>query len=185
MTCLAAEIPLAVALNPAELLDHAQEMANHHDGRGRPRPIWLRRAVSAAYYAAFHAIGLAVTAQLAPHASDADRYRLCRSIDHRALADVSAWVRGQRGNGSRKQHVQAIVTELRSDEAISDLAGDLSALQAARHRADYDHLYILDKATALTHVAQAQRVLRLLDQHTGEPNLERFLALLALHTQRL
>lgn len=96
---------------------------------------------------------------------------------------MSAWVRGQKGDGSGKQHVQAIVTELRSDQAMSDLARDHSALQAARHQADYDHLYVLDKATTLTHVAQAERVLHLLDRHTGEPGLENFLALLALHTQ--
>ena len=172
----------AVPIDPRKLLGHARSLANHQDGAGRPRPVWLRRAVSSAYYSAFHAVSLATTLQLAPLSSSDDRHRLSRSIDHGRLAEVCGWVRKQKA-GAGKQHVQAIVSDLQSNAAIQELATHVAELQEARHQADYDHLYVVGKATALTHVAQAKRVLELLDHHQPDPDLQNFLALVALHTQ--
>ncbi len=85
--------------------------------------------------------------------------------------------------GAGKQHVQAIVSDLQSNPVIQELATHVAELQEARHQADYDHLYVVGKATALTHVAQASRVLELLDHHQSDPDLQSFLALIALNTQ--
>ncbi len=176
-------MPQAVPIDPKKLLEHARALATHQDGAGRPRPVWLRRAVSSAYYSAFHAVSLATTLQLAPQSSSEDRYRLSRSIDHGRLAEVCGWVRGQKGDGAGKQHVQAIVSDLRLNPAMQELATHIAELQEARHQADYDHLYVVGKAMALTHVAQASEVLKLLDKHQSDADLQSFLALVALHTQ--
>lgn len=176
-------MPQAVPIDPKKLREHARALATHQDGAGRPRPVWLRRAVSSAYYSAFHAVSLATTLQLAPQSSSEDRYRLSRSIDHGRLAEVCGWIRGQKGDGAGRQHVQPIVSDLRLNPAIQELATHIAELQEARHQADYDHLYVVGKATALTYVAQASRVLELLDQSSSDPYLQSFLALIALNTQ--
>jgi hypothetical protein len=174
-------MPAAVPIAPQALLDHALQLATHQSGAGRPRAIWLRRAVSAAYYASFHALSLAIVRQLAPNSTPDDQYRLCRSLDHARVADVCAWVRGQPGTG--KQQVQSIVTNLQGSSDIKQLALIISTLQEQRHRADYDHLASFDKASTLGYVSQGQRAINLLTVVPETPDGELFLALVALHTQ--
>jgi hypothetical protein len=66
-------------LYPRELLDLAYRLAGQDGGRGRPRTVDLRRAVSTAYYASFHPSWTAATELLgAPN-------------DHR-VADVCRWI---------------------------------------------------------------------------------------------
>ncbi len=174
-------MPIPVPIAPPALLDHARELASHQTGAGRPRAIWLRRAVSAAYYASFHALSLAIVQQLAPNSTPDDQYRLCRSVDHTRVAEVCGWIRGQTGSG--RQQVQPIVKNLQASTEIKQLALILSTLQEQRHRADYDHLASFDKATTLGYVRQAERALELLGRLAVTPDMEMFLALLALHTQ--
>ncbi|CAN5778108.1 hypothetical protein BH20ACT7_BH20ACT7_17070 [soil metagenome] len=53
------------------------------------------------------------------------------------------------------------------------------------HLADYDHRASFDKATSVSHVQQSARVLNTLDTLAGDSDedLERFLALVAVHAQ--
>lgn len=171
----------AVPIDPRKLIAHARDLAAHHEGAGRPRPIWLRRAVSASYYAIFHGLALATATQVLPSGTEEERCRLCRSLEHGALADVCGWIGGQPGAG--KEHVKSLVRALQDHRDIRELAGILVGLQENRHLADYDHLTGFDKAGTLTLIAQAERGLDILDRLVGTRNLERFLALVAFHTR--
>ncbi len=172
---------VAVAIDPRRVIDHARDLARHQSGAGRPRPVWLRRAVSAAYYAVFHAFALHIAGQVLPQGSSADQQRLTRSLEHNALREVCQWVTGKPGAG--KQHVQPIVASLQGDPNIRQLASITFRLQEGRHLADYDHLAGFDKASALSFVNEAEVVLDGLDTLAGGPKLEQLLALIALHSK--
>src|SRR5207249_2010111 len=126
---------------------------------GRPRTVWLRRAVSAAYYSVFHGIALATTKQLAPSSSREDWLGFCRSIEHHRLVEVCSWIGGRKA-AAGKEHVRLIVSRLRSNPDVRELAGIVGRLQQERHRADYDHLSAFEKREALTLVEEAERALR-------------------------
>jgi uncharacterized protein (UPF0332 family) len=172
---------VAVAIDPRRVVEHAGELARHQSGAGRPRPIWLRRAVSAAYYAVFHAFALRVARQVLPQGSSGDQQRLTRSLEHTALREVCQWVIGNPGAG--KQHIQPIVASLQGDPSVKQLASITFRLQEARHLADYDHFAAFDKASALSSVNEAEVVLNTLDALSGHANLEQLLALIALHSK--
>lgn len=167
-------------LRPRALVRHAEALANHHSHAGRPIVTWLRRSTSASYYAVFHAIALAVAEQLTPSCSLVDHRRLARSLDHGRVAEVSKWVTEQ---GPGKEHVRPIVAVLRANPDVKTLASIVLRLQQARHDADYDHLADFRKVTTLSHAQEATVALDLLDQLITTPDGERFLALVALHSQ--
>lgn len=105
---------------------------------GRPRTLWLRRAVSAAYYSAFHAVSLATTLQLAPgRPSRITTGRVARST-------TDAWPRCAYGFVGRRE----------TDPE-------------ARHQADYDHLHVVGKATALMRIAHTGVVPRVISGQCG------------------
>lgn len=170
-----------VAIDPGRLVAHARELARHQGGAGRPRPIWLRRSISAAYYAVFHAFALHVAAQVLPQGSVEDWQRLTRSIDHSALRDVCRWVAGDQGAG--KEHVQPIIATLQTDPEIRQVASITFRLQEARHLADYDHLAPFDKALALSFVDQAEWVVDRLEALATTQALEKLVALIALRSK--
>jgi hypothetical protein len=168
----------AVPLRPRRLLAHATALAEHQSHTGRPVVTWLRRSTSAAYYALFHGVSLAVVEQIAPSLAQNDQYRLARSINHGRVADVFHWVSGE---GTSRKHARPILADLRENVDVRHLAGIFVRLQQARHDADYDHLARFRKATTLTHIEQATRGLDLLDALTGTADGERLFALVALH----
>ena len=76
-------------MNPEHLFEQAESLIQA-PAAGRPRQVDLRRAISAAYYALFHAI-LAAAADLVIGTTRRSTvlYELVyRSIDHRALKDL-------------------------------------------------------------------------------------------------
>ena len=90
---------------------------------GRPRQIMLRRAVSTAYYALFHA--------------------LCSSNAHTLIGTLStanrlAWMRTYRAldHGPAKNRMEQRLASL--PVGIQTFAKEFSILQEQRHRADYD-----------------------------------------------
>lgn len=165
----------SVPISPWRLLRHADELA----GSGGRGPEWLRRSVSASYYALFHGVALATAAHLAPTATG-DRARLARSIDHGRVREVCQWLAGTPGGG--KEHVRAVVADLRVVPALVELARTFTRLLEARHRADYDHLATFDTATALLYAEEAERGLDLLGGMADTVELQRFLSLVALHS---
>lgn len=172
-------MPTPVPIDPAKLLEAARQFASHHSAQGRPRPIWLRHAVSSAYYALYHALCREAADHLAGSSPQPDRLRLARTFSNRALKEVCEWIAGRRGNPP--QHARRLIDSLKTS-SIAPVAAVLCDLQEARHAADYDHLAAFDKATVLQHIRDAERAIATL-AGAGEQDRQTFFALLALGTQ--
>ena len=140
-------------IDPIELIAAATEFAEHQADAERPRPIWLRRAVSSAYYALFHAISTQAADHLLPEAAHEDRLRLARSFGHRPLKEVCEWISGRRGRPP--QHAKPLVWSLGA-APVADVAATFCDLQEARHRADYDHLALFPEDDLLEYVGDAE-----------------------------
>lgn len=172
-------MPTPVPIDPAKLLEAAKQFANHHSGQGRPRPIWLRRAVSTAYYALYHRLCREAAEHLVPSSAQQERLRLTRAFTHQALKEVCEWVAGRRGNPPR--HARHLISSLKTSP-IAQVAAVFCDLQEARHAADYDHLEAFPKATVLQHIDDAERAIATLAGATPQDR-QTFFALLALKTQ--
>lgn len=168
----------AVAIDPDKLIEAAKDFANHQGGRGRPRPAWLRKATSAAYYALFHCIGRQAAEHLLPSGTRQEQLNLARSFDHRALKETCEWIAGRRGNPPR--HVGPLIQTLRRPP-IDGVAAVFCDLQEARHRADYDHLSTFSKAATLGHIQDAELAMSSLAA-VQPHDREAFFALLSLRT---
>lgn len=160
-------MPAAAPIDPGHLIDHARDLAHHHIGPGSLRPVYMRRAASAAYYAFFHAMALRVSQQVLPNGSAEDRQRRSRSVGHAELRDVCQWIIGPSGAG--KRHLQPIVATLQQDGRVVRIAGIAFRLQEERHRADYDHLATFGKARGPI----AHQRSRVGAQRTGPPARQR------------
>jgi uncharacterized protein (UPF0332 family) len=143
-----------VPIDPAKLIEAAEEFAKQKGGKGRPRPVLLRRAVSTAYYALYHGLTRTTAEHLLPSGSDEDQLKITRPY----LDPISQSFQGT---------------------PLFDVAMILCDLQEARHKADYDHLETFSKQATVGLVADARKALKTLD--ASEPkDREAFLALLAM-----
>jgi uncharacterized protein (UPF0332 family) len=94
----------------------------------KPKIVFLRRSVSDAYYAAFHA--------LARHCAD--------SLIGASKRTTDAWRRVYRGLDHGKMKEELRRTDVQSiDPAIQRIANAFIQLQEARHSADYDPYFEL------------------------------------------
>lgn len=164
-------------IRPGWLLRQADELAYRGQGAGQPRNTNLRGAVSAAYYALFHALVLSTTQQLLPGGTDAERWRLARSFNHGNIRQVCDWVLG---SGGAPRVSAPLVVTVRANTALRDVALAFQTLQEARHGADYDHLADFTKAGALTLIDQSRDAVTKLAAAQGSTDLQRFLSLIAL-----
>ena len=190
-------------IRPQALLEQARVLAGFGAGRGRPRTINHRRAVSAAYYGLYHSIiGHVVQHVLPdPFADDDDRLLATRFINHADVNVVAKWVGGCAApsgpvsgrpgglpdNGvwqlfstpaSRGTRQAAVPSHLRT------VVDAFPVLMDARHAADYDHLATFPKATAQGFVEEAEAACAALDQNSDEPYVRRFSALVAFKARR-
>ena len=161
-----------------KLIEAARDFADHQGGAGRPRPIWLRRAASSAYYALFHHIAARAAHHLLPSGTPTDYLRIARSFDHRAIRDVCEWIAGR---GRAPTHAQRLVMILRNT-LIDDVANAFIDLQEQRHAADYDHFTPFPKASVLAAVQDAETAMQKLD-NASPLEREVFLSLLSLRTR--
>jgi hypothetical protein len=121
---------------PERLLAQALHLAKRD--RFRPEQVNLRRAVSAAYYALFHALVSASCARLAGSGRNEQGLRavLARGYSHSELERASrAFAQGRSGLPPRLQRAlggEQVSTQLR------ELARLLQFIQEERHMADYD-----------------------------------------------
>lgn len=192
-------------IRPDRLIFQAKALAGYGAGRGRPSPTNHRRAVSAAYYALFHSLIEQAVLRVFPEsiATDDDRRRAARWIDHADLKQASNWilecakVSSATATPPAKTGVKDGVWELFSQSAGSGLrigavqrplrriARTFVDLQDARHRADYDQLASFPKATAQLHVDAAENAVALLSTHIQDPSIERFLGAVTFCSRRL
>lgn len=175
-------MPRPVAIDPAKLVDAADALIDHHAGKGgRPRSVWLRRAVSTAYYALFHAISLEAAAHLLPSGRTHDQLAMARAFGHREIKTCCEWIAGRRGGIQRP--VLPIVQTLKRGSVV-DVADSFCDLQEARHRADYDHLATFGKAASSAHVLDARRSIARLSAASPQER-EALFSLLALRSRMM
>lgn len=183
-------------IDPTRLLKQAAELAGINAGPGRPDPTNHRRAVSAAYYALFHAICLAAARHVLPdEAPDEEVWGVTRWVNHKDVSAVcdavsACAVAGSVGNGLPKRVGQSaaplwialstpqptgarLATVSLQLQAIADV---FVALYEARQTADCDHSAKFSKQTALGHVQAAETAVKLLHDHAVDAQIERFLA---------
>src|SRR4051794_18956303 len=119
--------------NPDHLLEQADRLATPRHA-GPPRQADLRRAISTAYYAVFHAALAAAADQFVGVTKrSTSQYTLVyRSIDHRVLRDLCVAVTKQQVPQKLARHIPAI--GFGSD--IESFAANALELQRIRHAAD-------------------------------------------------
>lgn len=160
-------------IQPSTLLALAADLGGETSGPGRPRPIYLRRAVSSAYYAVFHRLTQHSAQQLLGRGEWTLRHSaVARWITHTDLAAL-ADAANNRGNAS----LRAVLAPV--DARLQDVAQNFLDLQSARHSADYDDFYEVSRSLALSHVASARAAVAGADALFTEehPGYLRFLAL--------
>lgn len=130
-------------MRSADLIEIARHLIG--EGRGRPRQADLRRAVSTAYYALFHAIARDAADLFVGAGSDRVS-RVWKQV-YRALEHGAA------KTGCKEVRNLPFPAEIRA------CADAFVTLQEARHKADYDPDYRLTRNEALTLLGTAKRAI--------------------------
>jgi uncharacterized protein (UPF0332 family) len=143
-------------LNPDHLFEQAGKLISAQAGRTRQADI--RRAISAAYYAIFHAtITAAVDQFVGVTNRDRSRYGLVyRSVSHAWLRDLCREV--QKPTLSKRFRPYAPATGFGSN--ITTFAAAIVELQEKRHSADYDVMIRVNRSDAALAIATARAALK-------------------------
>lgn len=148
-------------MDPADLISHGRNLIPA--SRGAPKQVDLRRAISAAYYALFHALLRAAADDLVGKTSHVRRspaYRLIyRAFEHsdvrRICIDIlKATLPAKLAEASGLQQFP---------ETIQVVARGLLLLQGKRHSADYDPYLRLSKSDARVALLIAEHAIGALD----------------------
>ena len=156
-----------------ELLDLADFLAGRGAGQGRPRTIYLRRAISSAYYAMFHKLCQHIAEDLIGETSWSPKHAAAaRWIAHTDLTALAEAANG-RGNLALRNILDPV------DARVAGLFKDFLDLQGARHSADYDDFFDVTKSMTLSYIDSARSAVNSADQlyDSGEPSYGRFLGL--------
>lgn len=162
-------------LNPEHLIDQAGRLVAPPPA-GPPRQVDVRRAISAAYYAVFHAALIAMADEFIgkKHRGAPEYGLLYRAVHHHWARGLCEEVRKQQPG---KKVAEFVPTGGFGPE-LQTFAAALVDLQEKRHLADYDPMVRVKTADALTAVSTARSAVRLLKKAPG-PKRKRFLVLLA------
>jgi uncharacterized protein (UPF0332 family) len=158
-----------------DLLKQAKYLANREPKH--PRQASLRRALSTAYYALFHAIISEALMISAPALPNGLRPLVGRTFDHGAMKKVCAGF----GQASPAATTAALITRPMQPELIS-VARAFVDLQNARHQADYDTLATFSKVDVMLKIREAEQSVGRMASIRGEPNFNVFLSAL-LHQE--
>lgn len=169
-------MPDAVPIDPDGLIQAARHLVDHNP-TGRPSNALLRRAVSSAYYALFHAISRQAAQQMLPSGPAAAQYSLARYIGHIHISLPCAWI-AQREQKKPPARLKPVVDALRST-SIVPIARVFYDLRESREAADYDHLHSdIAKATVVANIDDAERAIKLFRSPSADRTA--FLALVAI-----
>ena len=163
-------------MNPEHLLDQAEALASLD--AGRPRGANLRRAVSAAYYAAFHHRAQAAAARTLGSSADArgTRLILARGYSHEAFRGIS--VQFGAGVGGWPTWMQEAVggTAFNVPKGFGKSCRLFVDLQDQRHAADYDPLWRINRVRAHEIITEARESIDLFDAARGSAARRFYLA---------
>lgn len=162
------------------MLGLAETLVPADAGKGRPKTVWLRRAVSTAYYALFHELIDRATAELCGSnpSSQAKRDRVARWFGHQDIAVLAGAVVASGNQTPAQKAIRAIMPDPHAD--LQRVADGFLALQAARHDADYDHTYDIKRSDALLLIGTARDAIDRLQSLAAneEPSYRQFLKLM-------
>jgi uncharacterized protein (UPF0332 family) len=142
-------------LNPDHLFEQAEKLIASQ--AGRPRQVDIRRAISAAYYAIFHAIITTATDQFVGATNRSEsRYGLVyRSVDHRWLRDLCKEVQ----KSTPSSNFRSYVPSGGFGDDIVAFAAAVAELQLKRHVVDYDVMTRMNRSEAVLAIAEAKAAL--------------------------
>lgn len=147
-----------------ELMAHALDLIHFSP----PSEMYLRRAVSAAYYEVFHLLIFEST----QHWDNASlRTALGRGYDHGLMRTTSNRVLDSREFPYTNEDPKVVAT-------LKDTAQGFSQLQQDRHFADYNLTQPLDPGTALSQVKRAEKIFLTLPLIKNEQIVQEYLTLL-------
>ena len=120
-------------IDPAALIRHARRII---EVLPEPENTEYRRAVSAAYFALFHAVTLRAVELLVPGDAPRERYARVRAFSHPDVRRAALWASGA-GTPPRSLASEAAIT--RGDRRVQGIVRAIRWLNLERRRADYDH----------------------------------------------
>lgn len=145
------------APNPDHLLDQADALIDAAGGPGAPRQTDLRRAISAAYYALFHALAAQAADTLigAPNKQTPLYALVYRSLQHRSVREFCDQVQRTPLPPKIRDHAPKAGFGL----DLKAMAHAVVELQEKRHLADYDPGFRATASDATFAVATARAAL--------------------------
>lgn len=164
------------AIRPRWLLRLAHDLAPDQVGQGQPRNTDLRRAISTAYYALFHAITRAAAEHALPGAPESEQNAFTRHVGHTAIKQVCGWINGDQP----PQAIAATVDRLRGNARVSAVAATFSALHQAREDADYNHDADITRPTTLGLIQRSENAVQIVEADAATNDFRSFLGLLSL-----
>lgn len=136
-----------------DLLEQARHLALREPRK--PRQASLRRAVSAAYYALFHLLAAAGSKTLAPIHPVGLRPQIRRAFAHGEMKIVcKQFARGSVDNLAQDT-ARLIVAPIEPE--LRNIANTFVVLQEARHDADYDLSFPIDRVNVLQKIALVEK----------------------------
>ena len=129
-------------IEPAAMLRHARRIVGVLP---EPAETEYRRAVSAAYFALFHAVTLRAVEVVVPGDAIRQRYERVRAFGHADVRKVALWASGA-GPPPPAEASRAAIA--RDDGRSFRVAGTILRLNAERRRADYDHFAQFSRSRA-------------------------------------
>ena len=165
-------------MDAADLQQHARTLMIQAAGLpALAADVLLRRALSASYYAVFHALTSAGARIVAPN-NDALRNQVARAFNHGAMRKVcDAYVRSP---GKPFPAPLAQLNPVRPDQRLTQVADAFGHLQDARHAADYDLASTVNLADAARLLASTDLALANFQAIQSAPDTEVFLTALLL-----
>ncbi|MEQ1864212.1 MAG: hypothetical protein ABL996_06115 [Micropepsaceae bacterium] len=161
-------------INPSHLIDQAGRLSAS-SRKGKPRQTDLRRAVSSAYYAVFHALAAAAADTFVGSSNrNAVSYSLLyRAFEHTQLKRICEAA----SRPTLPERYQRSLNVTSFSDAVQDFAATFVRLQKWRHLADYDPRERFDASEVQVAVTLAEDTLKNLDKIAGAER-QLFLALL-------
>jgi hypothetical protein len=146
-------------LNPDHLFEQADKLIS--PPAGRPRQVDVRRAISAAYYAIFHATMTAAVDQFIGVTNrDRSRYGLAyRSVNHAWLRDLCKEIQ----KTTLSNRLKSYAPTQGFDRNITAFAAAVVELREKRHSADYDVMIRMNRSDAALAIATARAALNRFD----------------------
>ena len=137
-------------IEPEALLRHARRITGVLPEPGETE---YRRAVSAAYFALFHAVTLRAVELLVPGDAIRQRYERVRDFEHSALRGVAQWASG---TGTPPRSLETEAADARADRPVQAVARAITLLNLERADADYNHFarFTEPHATSLVDIAE-------------------------------